>query len=78
MVAAATRIAQAAFWLADDSRYGSTPPRAAGGIVLRVFILGPAGSWPRFLAVLGKNKELGRSLEIHFEPWAAVLARMDE
>jgi len=33
MVIAAARIAQAAFWLAEDFQYGSRPPRAAAAIL---------------------------------------------
>src|SRR5438093_1218303 len=51
-------LAQAAFWLADDSWYGRSSPRRLGGQPRAIFTPGLAKTWPRFFAPPAKNKDL--------------------
>src|SRR5436190_481076 len=56
------RPALAAFWLADDSRYGSTPPRRLGEGPGARLTPGPASTWAAFFPLPAKNKDLGHAV----------------
>ena len=52
-------LAQAGFCFADDSWYGSTPPRRLGEQPEARFTPGRANTWATFFSLAGKTKDLG-------------------